>query len=336
MLNKLILKNFKAHKKLIIKFDPKITSIVGTNYKGKSTIIRALRWIALNKPTGNSVINWDAKKAIVKLFFDNHQITRIKSKTKNLYKLDDKNYTAFKNNVPSDIAKTLNISNINFQKQHDLPFWFNETPGEVSRQLNAIVNLDIIDHTLTNIDQKKRKNNTEINIVKSRLLNALNNKKSLSYIKKQDADFKQIEQLNRDISVIKNKKIILDDFIIKIKSYLDIINKTRNIKTEGEQFLAKIDNIIELNNLINKLRQFIKSINQTKKLINKKIPSIQLLDNLFIKLKNITDEASKINNIINIIKKQQSYIQGIKAKFIKAKTKLDKDGKICPLCGKQR
>ena len=54
-------------------------------------------------------------------------------------------YKAIKTDVPEDIDKIFNINSNNIQQQFDNIFWFSETAGEVGRNLNSIVNLDIID-----------------------------------------------------------------------------------------------------------------------------------------------------------------------------------------------
>jgi exonuclease SbcC len=148
MLESLTLENFQAHKKLVIQFDRRVTVIVGPSDTGKSSIIRALGWVAFNRPGGDQFIRHGAKLASATLHVDGQVIVRSRSKSENLYLLDGAEFKAFGNDVPADIKALLKIDEINFQDQHDSPFWFSETAGEVSRQLNQIVNLGVIDSVL--------------------------------------------------------------------------------------------------------------------------------------------------------------------------------------------
>jgi predicted ATP-dependent endonuclease of OLD family len=77
---------------LEIEFDPNITTIVGDNEAGKTTVIRALRWITHNRPSGEGFHTIGKHKTRVKVFLDGRFATRTKSKTRNTYQLDDKSF----------------------------------------------------------------------------------------------------------------------------------------------------------------------------------------------------------------------------------------------------
>jgi len=143
MISKIEIRNFSTHKKQDLEFSPNVTTITGSSFLGKSTILRAIRFVCMNRPTGDKFINWDADKTSVRLTIDKKKIVRRKGKGNNSYTLDKQEYKAFGNDVPQPIANLVNMSDINFQGQHDAPFWFCETAGEVSRQLNAIINLEV-------------------------------------------------------------------------------------------------------------------------------------------------------------------------------------------------
>ena len=156
MLERLTIENFQAHSKLDLKLDPAVTTIVGPSDAGKSAVIRALIWLATNRPLGDSFIRDGETRARVSLLVDSRWIVRTRGKSENTYSIDGEELKAFGNEVPSEVSQLLNLSPINLQHQHDSPFWFSETAGEVSRQLNQIVDLSIIDRTLANLDKAAR------------------------------------------------------------------------------------------------------------------------------------------------------------------------------------
>lgn len=154
MIEKLLIKNFQAHEKLAITFDPQITVIVGATDSGKSSVFRALRWALLNQPRGSSFVRDGATDVGVKVQIDGREVVRSRKGTENGYSLDDDNYTAFGVSVPPSIEEFLKVDDLNFQQQHDAPFWLSLSAGEVSRRLNEIVDLEIIDRSVSKVKSK--------------------------------------------------------------------------------------------------------------------------------------------------------------------------------------
>lgn len=149
LIKSITLRNFQKHKKLKLQFDPKITVIVGPNDAGKSSAaFRAVKWAALNQPTGDWMIRHGKTSCKAVLEFDDCAVERRKGKA-NLYLLDGKPHRAFgAGKVPDTVAAVVRMDEINFQGQDDLKFWLSDSPGKVSRELNRIVDLGVIDSTL--------------------------------------------------------------------------------------------------------------------------------------------------------------------------------------------
>jgi len=156
MIERVELTNFQIHKYLVIDFDREVTTIVGRSDGGKSAILRAIRWVCLNLPAGNDFKRVGAKTVSVKLTIDGTVVERSQEGSSNLYRIGKDEWTAFGRDVPEPVADFLRISNLNFQRQHDAPFWFSETAGEVSRELNRIVDLELVDTTLKALDSSLR------------------------------------------------------------------------------------------------------------------------------------------------------------------------------------
>lgn len=150
MLKSLQLNNFQAHKNLKIEFPPGITVIKGPSDVGKSAVLRALRWLALNDMAGEDFITHGEDEVVVVLDTDRGKIVRRKG-IENIYKLDGKVLKSFgAGKVPEIVEQALGLGEINFQKQHDSPFWLSDNAGDVSRQLNAVIDLSVIDLSMAN------------------------------------------------------------------------------------------------------------------------------------------------------------------------------------------
>ena len=182
MLTKLYIKNFRKNKRLSVLLD-KVTIFRGPSGSGKSSLIGALKWLALNQPAGQGFVHWGSSFSKVKVWIDKQTVTRKRSRTKNIYLLNNSPFVAFGQGVPDPVRKCLNMTGLNFQRQHDGPFWFQNTAGEVSRRLNAIINLEMIDTTLSNLDKMYRETKIRRNDTKERLEQARAIQTRLRYVR---------------------------------------------------------------------------------------------------------------------------------------------------------
>jgi len=191
------IRDFQKHRKKTIKFDSDVTTIVGSSGTGKTAILRALKWVLTNHPRGDAFIHHDASKASVSLRIDDHRISRRRGKG-NTYHLDGSKFQAFGNNTPDEIARIINVSDLNFQGQHDASgFWFSMSPGEVSRQLNSIVDLSIMDSTLANLASMLRATSAEEKVIQSRLDAGQQARDALKETKRMDEELKVVERLEQ-------------------------------------------------------------------------------------------------------------------------------------------
>jgi len=216
LINSIKIQNFQSHINTQLDLDPGVNAIVGPSDCGKSAVFRALNWLINNRPGGNEFHSWAGGDPSVSITLDDATISRSRRANENIYTLNDAEFKAFGTTVPQPIQVTLNISDINFQFQLDDPFLFGESPGNIARKLNEVVDLAIIDKALFNINQRYRQ---EVNQLK----NAEDKKKLLSdelseYAWLPDAEDHLIglEQLDKSIINNKQQAIALEIFIKEI------------------------------------------------------------------------------------------------------------------------
>ena len=230
MLESLLLRDFQRHAKFTIHFDPGVTTIVGASNEGKSSILRALRWLCLNRPGGEAFVRNGSTGAKVRLCVDDRSITRSRSGTRNAYTLDGTPLVSFGADVPADVATLLNVSEINFQGQHDPPFWFGKTGGEVSRELNRIVDLQSIDSTLAHLNKKLRLASINTELLGDRVKAARENRKSLLIVKDMHRDLLEVERLEQRHNVAVNRFAEASDLVEKASTLtleVDRLSKRR-------------------------------------------------------------------------------------------------------------
>jgi len=151
MIDELHISNLQSHKKTTLKFHKGVNILVGPSDSGKTSILRALRWIFENKPSGDVLRSWAGGETKAEIIMDGSTVSRSKDK-ENVYKLDKTEFKAFNKGVPEELTTLFNMNEINLQRQLDTHFLLSSTPGEVASHFNHIAHLDEIDNSLTNIN----------------------------------------------------------------------------------------------------------------------------------------------------------------------------------------
>ena len=346
MIKSLQIQNFQSHKNTLMELNPGVTAIVGPSDCGKSAVFRALNWLINNRPGGQEFHSWAGGDPSVSINLDDATITRSRRANENIYTLNDAEFKAFGTTVPEPIQDALNISDINFQFQLDDPFMFGETPGNIARKLNEVVDLAVIDKALFNINQRYRQ---EVNQLK----NAEDKKKLLSdeleeYSWLSDAENHLIKLEQLDETIIDNKQqgvglSILIKEIGHIELEIDQVS-TGPIKAEDEiKKLIDLDNQIDknfedskiLDDLINEIDGLKKDIDQSKSCLqfesavqeandlNRSLGMRWVDRNNFMRflndIKNVQDELDYKKERLGIIEEEFNEIMPSE----------------CPLCGQE-
>ena len=198
MIHRLLIKNWQRHKALDLELG-RVTTIVGPTNAGKSALLRALCWLAVGSlpgfvPKSGKMIRKGQKRVTVTVYVGKNKITRIKG-DKNAYYVNGVKHAAFGTKIPDEVVKILNLGELNFQKQIGMPFWFAESPGQVSKNLNAIVDLSVIDDTMKNIGKMVGTTNAETEVVQDRVTTAKAERKDLTWVPEADNDLQLLEAL---------------------------------------------------------------------------------------------------------------------------------------------
>lgn len=290
MLEKLTIRNFQKHKKLEIEFDQYCTTIVGKSDVGKSAVLRALRWICINQPSGTGYIRHGEDACRVRLRVDKREISRDRGKSDNSYSLDSKAYHSLgQGGVPEEIQQLLNINpTLNFQNQMDAPFWFMLTPGEVSKQINQIINLELIDRTLSNIASQLRKVKSQVTVCEERLEETKQRVSELAWAKEADEQLQEIELLYKQIQDKTRRTELIKDLVDNITTLKRQRHDLAIKKSEGSELqqlakcmLDKRLGLVELKNLTD-------SITQDRKLLDK------LNEEIFYLNKELTEKMDGV------------------------------------------
>lgn len=219
MITRLVVKNFQGHKRLDVKFGP-VTTIVGRSNIGKSALIRAIRWVVGNRPSGTGIVRHGADTAIVGVVLDDgRKVSRVRGGSRNEYRLDGKKFVAFgSGKVPDEVADCLNVSPVSFQHQLDGPYWLSDTAGEVSKKLNGVINLGLMDRVLGELGRRVRRAKGRADDTAARLKAARAELKSLDWADRFLAAAAGLKRLEEKACETEKSKIRLADLLSELKA----------------------------------------------------------------------------------------------------------------------
>lgn len=282
MIKLLSIRNFGSNQKIDIKLDQHITCITGESYTGKSWILRALKHASLNKPSGIRHIRWGSKRSSVRVKVGQNTITRERSKSINTYHINGQKMEAFGSNVPDPVSQLLKLSSLNFQTQQEMPpgegplFWFALTPGQVSKRLNEIVNLDLIDRILSNLQSEVRTAKTTLDVCRDRRKEAHQKVKETSFVEELKEEWEDVLLSIEKEEAWKEKHSKLKYVLADVAKQESILFKMRRDTEKADSDLQELeeayDSIVEtegkiqeLDNVISEIEDNEIFVTQTKK-----------------------------------------------------------------------
>ena len=143
MLKRLSIKNFQSHESTDLDFSTGVNVLVGSSDSGKSAALRALCWLATNRPRGTNFIRHGSNgECVVTLVTDTGTVSRVRSKSANAYMLDGSPLEAMGAEVPKQIADLLNLAEINIAGQFDGHFLLADSPGAIAKAVNDAAHLE--------------------------------------------------------------------------------------------------------------------------------------------------------------------------------------------------
>ncbi len=324
-IKRITLENFQSHRYSIIDFDEGLNVIVGPSDSGKSAIIRGIKWVLYNEPSGDYFLREGEKECSVTLeFSDNTTLKRYRSKTKNQYILIDNSgneikFEGFGSNIPEQIIETIGIkkihldsdesNSINIGEQLDGAFLLSEKTSTRASAIGRLVGVNIIDDALKDV----LKDNRNLNITKRNLEDSIENLneelKTYDYLKELKEKVKILSSIKNKIKEDREKlerlkelrkKInelrIETDYLAEVLSKLEFFTDLSNYVSELESKLVMYKYFVRYNTSLTKIKSNIEECN----MIKNKLIGIYIIENNISNLENI---YNKYNILIKVQKK---------------------------------
>jgi DNA repair exonuclease SbcCD ATPase subunit len=333
MIRQMRIRNFQKHRKLTIDFDP-VTSIVGPTDAGKSTLIRALSFICLGK-WNPCYVRHGKDSLTVELDVGGRRVRKDKGKGTNVFELDGKEFRAFKNAVPPEIEELLNVGPENFQKQLDAHFWFSDTSGQVSKKLNQIVNLEIIDHTLANLASELKRSKLELHVTEDRYAEAKSEFNELSWVPQFLTDFERLETLKSGHRSLASSVHSLTRTLAPVRS----LRMREKVSKNASNAILDVMRQCERKQNARKQRKQLGALIEQYKKVEKdlKLPEVDASDLEAIRMEGdqVAERRRDLEFILEELRLAEGRLCGLKDKVAKMEVEVNKKGQRCPTCGQR-
>ena len=156
MIRGIKLVGFQSHVDTSINLTEGLNVITGPSDSGKTAVIRAVRWVALNEPQGDAVVNQSVGYAQVTIITDTGVVTKVRNKGKVRYEIniDGENISYDKSEIPQEVYRILGINKTSFGDvevvlpfsfQLDAPFLISSPASFGGKVLGKICNADTVE-----------------------------------------------------------------------------------------------------------------------------------------------------------------------------------------------
>lgn len=302
MISIITLTNVLSHKETTLHLSPGVNIIVGPTDTGKSAIVKGLKWVIFNRPLGDGLRSSWGGDTKVELIVDGEfgpYIKRIKTDNSNMYILEgDVKFSALKGEVPEEVAKMLNMSEINVQTQFDPHFLLSKSSGEVAQYFNKVAHLDKIDVGLQNINRWTREVSKKIDYDSAALETA----------RGRLANYLSLDEIEDRVLALEKKEKARERLLLDRSNLISLTRAIGEIQAEIEEmaFLQELEGLVE-----NLLQLYNKRKNVAM--------AGRLLEGLLKDIKKVDEELAY----------HTVWIDQYEELFHKELGK----GSICPLCG---
>ena len=330
------IKNFQSHINTKVDFSRYLNVIIGTSRAGKSALLRAIFQVFNNEIPWDTCYTWDSSaNSYIKIIGNDHTIERIKGKADNSYIIDGVREDFVGTQTPERIAQITNIASHNLQRQDDIFFMIDMNPGPLSKAINKVSGLSIIDACIKETAQRVRDTQADVRFRNVRMINLQSSITDLEFLIQADIDYSNIESLKASLSDSVEEFNELSVLWSRYRQAKEKITKTEVIDQSVLDSLNRLATSIEKDSTeLASIENSIGSINEIKKKVkNHKNIDLALLHKLVNSISNDQNELQVLTAYIQTLK--TSMIEkGIRAARLQDyKTAIGKI-KICPTCNR--
>jgi len=346
MIQELHIRNFQCHRRSVFHFASGLNVLVGPTDQGKSSALRAIRWVTDNRPIGDVKTHRATADARVEMrvFCDVtgnvDKVIRRKGIKANAYGLNDAKFVAFGKGVPDAIVDVLAFdASLNYQKQSE-PFFLIGLPNGHARGqfLAKFCDMTIAEASIRyGQHEVKRLTSDMFNQRKTRDIRkaSCRNRKECRRIRLElmeplRDDFiefagasKACNRLTEYVEAVQEaqRRLVSAPSIALASKALSVSGKMLQNAMEAQQRASLLESML------------VEHARVTAELSEgSKIGNLADVQNTVTLLEHVTREASRLTEIVNAYQQAAANIGALQAEADKMNKELKKF-KNCPLCG---
>lgn len=268
----IVICNFQSHVKTTIKTASGLNVITGANDSGKTAVMRAVRWVAFNEPSGDAFVTalggTKASETSVKITTtDGSVITKTRKGRKTSYTINGEIFIQAE--PPVELSKALGLEKkllwsepeeLNFSYQLDAPFVLSLRPKDAVTLIGTISGAEKINKAIEISKRQMYEKNAEMKIT---LKSHEEINRHLDLYKNAEQDYEKAVDADVRLDLIKHKMALVEkmnnlksdysEISCKILQYQDIILKETQKLLAENLLSAAISMISKFNELRNKL-----------------------------------------------------------------------------------
>ena len=347
ILKSVTIKNFQSHEDTKVEFKDGLNVIIGESNTGKTSILRAIKWVIDNDPSGSDFITTGANECEVTVEFDDGtKLTRRRTrKDTGTYEVTGKTeqpdgtitywndtYRGFSNDIPVEVSNIHQMPKINLTKdlsmhlnmmsQLDGPFLIADSPQVRASVIGRLTGTQVIDLAIKDVNKAILDNSKEINVYKQQKQDA---EYALSLVN-IDVISRFYEKLDKLNTYVANNFGVLEEAMttfdkanntkMKVNDYMTLLYAQENTVKLLSGWIAILSYVDNQKNISDTHKEYVNTYN---KIINFKNSLVKL--NAITSLKKFTDISSdRISKL--------GRIQEICNKYYSIKQSLDNDKKF--------
>ena len=279
---------FQSHVKSHFQLGPGLNVVTGPSDAGKTSIIRAIRWVAFNEPQGEAFVNATVGEAVVTVSLDNGSVItkrRRKGKTSYLLQLtpDDEGSLYEKSEVPDEVKNILQIdkqrfgdfeSSLNFAFQLDAPFLISETASAGAKILGKLAGTECVDLAIKGISkdtyaarQERANAEKDAERIAGSMLAFLGLDDAKNAVETAEIVIERVEETARQLEKLKDQRLQYETKTERLQVASERIEQLKDVPqlasmmSQLETDTTRLQSLVQASNSYKRLQDQIENLN---------------------------------------------------------------------------
>jgi len=257
----------------------------------------------------------------------------------------DEPFKALRSDVPDEVSLVTKMGDVNIQSQFDKFFMLNDTPGEVAKKFNKLLDLEIIDTTQGNINSKIREVETTIKVHKRTIAELEMELEGYDFLDKIESLINEVDTLSTKLYEIEKEHkdlVHIVDEIDLAREKINVFKQKAKAEKDIKEALLIVEEYKSISSEIEALITIKRDIEQNEYDIEMlggisiHESEIKECKKLALEIKEIDFERVKLIKLCTDIERMEKTRDMASKKAVsmeKERNALLKSQGICPLCG---